>query len=150
MASKFAASGFTNAEIQDQTKAGTLLVKGLCLDQVAKLLDYTTFVPRGADVPIAPLEPLDKNVHLRRLCQTAAGGTGLVPRDATSEDFIFILCGAKLPFVLRSVESGYMNEEGIPEFEVVGPCWVPHYMFGRVMKELGDHPDGEWFDMYLV
>ena len=149
-ASKFAASGFTKAEIQDQSNVGKLLVKGLCLYQVEQLLDYTTFVPRGADVPYAPLEPFDKNVHLRRLCQTAAGGTGLVPRNATSEDLIFILYGTKLPFVLRPVEFRNGKEEGIPEFEVVGPCWVPQYMFGRVMKELGDRPDAEWFHMYLI
>jgi len=149
-ASKFAASGFTEAELQDQVSLGKLLVKGLCLDQVGQLLDFTTFIPREADVPFAPTKPFDKTTHLRRLCLTAAGQTGLVPREAAPEDLIFVLYGAKLPFVLRPVRSEGEDEKEIPEFEVVGPCWSPAYMFGGVMKVLGDHPDAEWFTMYLV
>jgi len=148
--SKFAASGFTKAEIQDQSMPEKLLVQGLCLDQVGQLLDYTTSIPRGADVPYTPVLAFDKSRHLRRLCRTVYEYTGLVPRDARGEDLIFILHGAKIPIVLRPVESEDANEEDLPEFEVIGPCWIPEIMFGRVMKAIEEGLEVDVFHMYLV
>jgi hypothetical protein len=147
-ASKYAASGFTKAELQDQGSLGKLLVKGVVLDRVGPLLDFTTYIPRGANVPFAPVEPFDKKIHLRRLCRTEAGHTGLVPREAEPEDLIVILYGAKLPFVLRPVQSEVDVDS--KELEVVGPCWSPPYMFGRVIKLLNDDPSAEVLTMTLV
>lgn len=149
-ASKFAASGFTKAELQDQSDIGRLLVRGLYLDRVSQLMDYTTIIPRGADVPYAVLEPFVKDIHLRRLCRTACDDTGLVSRHAAEDDMVFILHGAKLPFILRPVDSGDYNDGAPLEFEVVGPCWMPGDMFGGIMKEVGHGPDAGWFDMHLI
>jgi hypothetical protein len=149
-ASKFAASGFTKAEIQDQANLGKITVKGLIIDQVGQLLDFTTNIPRGADVPFTQMVPFDKRAHLRRLSQTTAMQTCLVPRSAKSDDLLLILYGSKLPMVLRPVQSELDVEPDIPQFEVVGPCWSPQYMFGSVMKMFGDDPEAEWFTMHLI
>ena len=65
----------------------------------------------------------------RRICLTRAGQIGLVPDDAKVGDWISIMPGGNLPFVLR-------NREG-HKFEVVGHAYVHGAMDGEILIRFG-------------
>ena len=84
----------------------------------------------------------------------------LAPRTAEPEDIVFILHGAKVPFVLRvrqnpiNLESDetpceFTLTDGL-EYEVVGPCWIPEEMWGHADKEFEENSDSHLFHMVLV
>jgi len=98
------------------------------------------------------------------LCILAATVTDqeicLVPRTAQPGDILFILYGAKLPFVLRLKKNrvtegsdedskGGVLRDGL-EYEVVGPCWIPEQMWGQAIETFDDNPDSQAFQMVLV
>ncbi|KAJ3456734.1 hypothetical protein MRS44_016757 [Fusarium solani] len=58
----------------------------------------------------------------RRLCKTRKSFIGLVPAQTQQKDEIFILRGARCPFVLRKEHDHYF---------IVGPCFVWEAMAGR-------------------
>jgi hypothetical protein len=146
------ASGFTRSEPQLQDDSGLLLAQGYATDRIISLLDVTTKSPGilesgGADFnSLSPhakehFKPYDLNKGLRRCCETETGQTCLVPAKARPGDLIFILLGARPPFVLRPVESpleqNAMRRRGPQEqniclerhsLEVVGPCCVADLM----------------------
>ncbi|KAK5086738.1 hypothetical protein LTR05_003906 [Lithohypha guttulata] len=155
---KFGASGSTEAVPQHYDLPGVLFVEAIYFDDVGALGEATTSARHMfsylTDGQILA-QKFDEQTHLRRCAQTEAEGLPcLVPRAAKIGDGIFILLGAKLPFVLRKLESGHSRLSEYPEsermlsgfphqYEVVGPCCVPAYMYGnliKVAKESGCQP----------
>lgn len=53
---------------------------------------------------------------------------GLCPWTARKGDFIVILDGAHVPYLLRPVDSGY--------YELVGECFVERMMYGKLLNKL--------------
>jgi hypothetical protein len=65
----------------------------------------------------------------------------LIPKEAQVGDRIYILLGARIPFVLRPVVSATGAEATNDldnRFTVVGPCCLPNYMQGEVFTRAGD------------
>ena len=99
---KYAASGLTKAVLQDQSDLGRLTVQGFPIDQILALH------PKSTDPPHIPddigFSVRDFNPE-SDLCVLAAMATErqicLVPTTADPGDLVFILHGAKVPFVLR-------------------------------------------------
>jgi Heterokaryon incompatibility protein (HET) len=93
--------------------------------------------PRGSEKASQPVGHGTDNSYLpfqvmaihcqrgRRICLTQTGSLGLMPDDAKAGDFIAILPGGNLPFVLRKKEK--------TEFEVVGHAYVHGAMDGEVL-----------------
>lgn len=142
---KYAASGFTKAIPQDQSELGRLNVEGFPIDQITHLYNQTTSPPHlPEDISFSiraakadDLSVLAATVIGREIC--------LVPRDSQPLDLVFILYGAKVPFVVRLKENQQILEnpdeergalrDGL-EYEVVGPCWIPEMMWGQGIKDM--------------
>ncbi|KAI4139396.1 MAG: hypothetical protein L6R39_006306 [Caloplaca ligustica] len=60
----------------------------------------------------------------RRFCLTQSGLVGWVPRDARKGDSVSLLCGSKVPIVLRSKGDAYL---------VVGQCYIHGIMDGEAL-----------------
>ena len=60
----------------------------------------------------------------RKFLVTENGYMGLAPLDAESGDFVFIVPGVSVPFVLREKSGG---------FRLVGECYVQNFMDGELM-----------------
>lgn len=84
----------------------------------------------------------------------------LVPRIAKPGDLVFILHGAKVPFVLRMRQDGFNEEsekssgdlilmDGL-EYEVVGPCLTPEEMWGHAVKAFDENSDLHLVRLVLV
>jgi hypothetical protein len=160
---KYAASGFTKAIPQDQSDLSRLTVQGFPIDQILGLY------PKSTDPPHIP-DDIGFNVRDFKpesdLCVLAAMATErqicLVPTTAEPGDLVFILHGAKVPFVLRQVRQDQFNEgsdEEAPqelilkdglEYEVVGPCWIPEEMWGQAIKDFDEKSDSHLFQLVLV
>ena len=158
---KYAASGFTKANTQDQNDRGRLIVRGFAIDQIRGL--YTKCVD-------PPHIPDDIGFSIREfkaesdLCILAATVTErpfcLVPKSAEPGDLVFILQGAKVPFVLRAARNGLDEQseevsrkliltDGL-EYEVIGPCWIPEEMWGSAIKDFDENLDSRLFDLVLI
>ena len=75
-----------------------------------------------------------------RLCRLSDGSVGQVPDTARVGDPIFILAGARVPYLLRPSESATDK----PTFTVLGPCFIYGIMDGEAVV------DGVAFeDIYL-
>ena len=167
LAFKFSASGFTRAEKQEQADLGHLRVKAYVVDQVEKVLDVTATAwnlmyengeaiiksdgglenrTKWRGLPV--FEPLDARSNVR-CCLTRGGHVALVPLTAESGDFIYVVLGARLPFILRA--TGTMNQVGAAsealtldhtdysrEVGLVGPSCLPGFMQGEVFSVVGD------------
>lgn len=73
------------------------------LDLVGQLLKLKTYIPRSADIQLAPLDPFIKSIHLRRLHRTAAGKIGLPPRESTFHGLVISFHEAEILFELSPV-----------------------------------------------
>ena len=88
----------------------------------------------------------------RRLFISEEGHIGLAPSHSAISyahpDEIFILPGARSPFVLKPIGDRYVPGEGIVRgcYEVVGECYIDGYMDGEGMGEF----DKEKSVIYLV
>jgi hypothetical protein len=142
---KFGASGpagYTKALEQDDNDLGRLKVEGFVIDQLIQIHDTTIdppHIPIEAMARVRNAEPSD----LSRFAATASGREStLVPRTARAFDLVVILHGAKLPFIVRLREGQSLDEPEVGkvyleqgwEFEVVGPCWIPNVMWGKVFE----------------
>ncbi|KAL8718324.1 MAG: hypothetical protein Q9225_004521 [Loekoesia sp. 1 TL-2023] len=142
---KFAAAGFTQAEYQCPDVYDKLVVNGFLVDAVSTLLDVTV----ETSLHLRQIQddesfdryrrPWNASSDLRRLCLTDQQRLCLVPSTAQAGDLIFVLQGAKLPFVLRPRNIRVHKENSLAladedEFEIVGPCCVPDLMYGRTIK----------------
>ena len=97
----------------------------------------------------------DVVIHRVRLFFTANGFVGVGPAAMESGDFICILAGGPLPYVLRPVpDAACLNT-----FELVGSCYVHGVMDGQAVDGLGEDepplpdlslPKTEWHDIHLV
>ena len=158
---KYAASGFTKAIPQDQSDLGRLTVQGFPIDQILGLYPKSTDPPHIPDelgFSIRDFKPESD------LCILAAMATErqfcLVPRTAELGDLVFILHGAKVPFVLRARQDQYNEEseeasrelilmDGL-EYEVVGPCWIPEEMWGQAIKDFDEDSESHLSHLVLV
>jgi hypothetical protein len=160
---KFGAAGFTKAEVQEQDGSGVLIVKGLMYGRIQSLMDFTAYFDGRPDEKVVHAVPFNERYHLKRLAKLGNGGTAEVPRDAVEGDLVMVLYGGKLPFVLRRLRrmaelvgersegqivhevDGKMlvevRDEGLPLMKMLGPCWVPGIMYGRVIKVVEEHPE---------
>ena len=99
----------------------------------------------------------DREINVRRvrLFFTANGFVGTGPAAMESGDFIYILAGGSLPYVLRPVpDAACLNT-----FELIGSCYVHGVMDGQAVDGLRedepplpdlDLPRTEWHDIHLV
>ena len=158
---KYAASGFTKAITQKPDDLGRLNVQGFPIDQICGLY------PKCADPPHIP-DDIGFSIRDFKadsdLCILAAMVTErqfcLVPRTAEPGDLVFILHGAKVPFVLRASRDELDEEsEGVPpefvitdglEYEVVGPCWIPEEMWGSAIQDFDANLDSRLFSLVLI
>ena len=159
---KYAASGFTNAIPQKQSDLGRLSVQGFLIDQILGLHPKSIVPPHIPDD--IRFEVRDFNPE-SDLCILAATATErqicLVPTTAEPGDLVFILHGAKVPFVLRVCydQFGDGSEEGAPrelvltdglEYEVVGPCWLPEEMWGQAIADFDESEDSQLLNLVLI
>jgi hypothetical protein len=160
----FAPAGETLVEMQDPLTWGNLQVTGCRIDQVKSLLTFSTSVygitrvhevlEDGTDTEHEYADNIDRALelgnkedpdiikafaygpnHSNRCCHTVASRVFLVARWTRVGDDIWILQGARLPFVLRS---GCQRERQVHEqslrkvfYEVVRPCCAPDLMDGN-------------------
>lgn len=71
--------------------------------------------------------------------RTATGYIRLVPHLTKQEDEIFVVFGARKPFVLRSV--GEMDVEGAGKMQAylyVGDCYVHGVIDGQLLQNTGE------------
>lgn len=164
---RFFASGYTRAERQDQADLGRLRIKAYIVDRVESVLDITAkawdlMYENGEAIiksngslenrtqwrGLAVFEPLEAQSD-RRCCLTHGGHVALVPLTAKAGDLIYVVLGARLPFILRDAsvkrEAGATLEalnldhtDYSEEFRVLGPCCLPGFMQGEVFSLVGD------------
>jgi hypothetical protein len=97
---------------------------------------------------------IDKSIITATLSRRLICGTGLVglgPANTERGDEVYLLVGAKTPFVLRRTQPGEIHEDGKEvnvgsRFEIVGDCYVQGWMDGIAE----DSPSSEWVDISLV
>ncbi|USP79427.1 hypothetical protein yc1106_06701 [Curvularia clavata] len=130
---KFGAAGFTNALWQNQDEVGILVAQGFLLSTITELVPLgITSIPHPPEEPAGTAESFDPQEHLRRMALTSKGNS-IVPSQAEVGDEVWILWGCKLPIVLRTVGDAGCKEQS--KYTVVGPCYIPVYMWGRGLKE---------------
>ena len=81
---------------------------------------------------------LNKACHGQRFFILDDGSFGLCPPETQQGDFVFLLFGGKVPFVLRRNPRSKNSAErdGICEYNLVGDCYVDGIMHGEAMKRL--------------
>jgi hypothetical protein len=130
---KFGAAGFTKALPQDQDNVGILVAQGFPLNVITELVPLAiTSIPHPPEEPTGNAEAFDPEKHLRRLALTDKGNA-IVPAETEGGDEVWVLGGCKMPIVLRIV--GEVEETGQLVYSVVGPCYIPNYMWGKGLKE---------------
>lgn len=67
----------------------------------------------------------------RRLCWTKEGHLGLVPRFAKQDDYVVVVPGSPVPFVVRRVDRG----DGRLLYRFIGECYVDGIMNGEVVAD---------------
>ncbi|KAK6441768.1 hypothetical protein LTR95_001992 [Oleoguttula sp. CCFEE 5521] len=67
----------------------------------------------------------------RRLCWTARGHLGLVPRFAREDDDLVVIPGGAVPYVVRRVR----DADGKAEYHLIGEAYVDGVMNGEVMAD---------------
>ena len=60
------------------------------------------------------------------------GNIGLCPQMAVGGDVVVLLYGGSVPYLLREMKP---SGEGIPQWELVGECYLHGYMDGKAVKE---------------
>lgn len=151
---KHAAAIAAQAEIQEQDDNGKLGVRAYLLDQIITLLDVTGdvcntlniahFGPNNVEKHEAETKPFNPEKDLRRFCATSCHSHVLAPAMVEEGDLIVLLCGARLPFVVRprawedceDTESGMTFFRDGAELEVVGPCCDPVLMDGTIFERI--------------
>lgn len=76
-----------------------------------------------------------QHCHSRRFFVTDTGFMGLGPEETRVGNDVYASAGAKIPFVLREVDSGSKQRE-TSRFRLVGEC----YLESRTWRELGSEP----------
>ncbi|KAJ4860160.1 heterokaryon incompatibility protein (HET) domain-containing protein [Trichoderma breve] len=76
-----------------------------------------------------------QHCHSRRFFVTDTGFMGLGPEETRVGDDVYASAGAKIPFILREVDSGSKLQE-TSRFRLVGEC----YSESRTWRELGGEP----------
>jgi hypothetical protein len=69
----------------------------------------------------------------RKLCITTRGYIGLVPPFAEVGDAVFLIRGAQVPFVPRTVEGPLSSEGSRVLCHLVGEAYVHGLMYGDVV-----------------
>lgn len=172
---KFFASGYIRAEHQDQKDLGKLEVKVYLVDRVVELLDVTTdawklLYENGEEIIKSngalanetewrhfPVFEKFNSEDRKRCCLTQLGHVALVPPEAIAGDLIFVVLGARLPFVLRSPDLPQpptleKQEERLMKCDfrkarIVGPCCLPGFMLGEIFSDMGGR---ELLDLTLI
>ncbi|PTB59820.1 hypothetical protein M431DRAFT_75287, partial [Trichoderma harzianum CBS 226.95] len=81
-----------------------------------------------------------QHCHSRRFFVTDTGFMGLGPEETQIGDDVYASVGAKIPFVLREVDSG-SKQQGTSRFRLVGEC----YLESRTWTKLESEP--RYFDI---
>lgn len=172
---KFFASGTIRAKRQDQADLGKVQVEVYLVDQVVELLDVTSnawklLYENGEEIIRSngakanetawrklPVFEKFNPANRKRCCLTRLGHVALVPPEAIKGDFIFVVLGARLPFVLRGtgtlvppleVDRGECHMKcDFREARVVGPCCLPGFMLGEIFSDMEGR---ELLDLTLV
>ncbi|KAJ5777038.1 hypothetical protein N7520_000284 [Penicillium odoratum] len=155
---KVAAGGFrTETQPQSFDEKGILRVQGYVFDAIQQLDDFSATVHNvlctlaefddDEDGPINQArqrgefamfsEPFDPQKHKAKCGRTAKGEVCLASINARPRDYIAVFLGAKHPFVIRPIESETLDSEASNaslRASIVGPCIVPHAMFGKLVK----------------
>ncbi|KAF9462819.1 heterokaryon incompatibility protein-domain-containing protein [Collybia nuda] len=66
--------------------------------------------------------------HGRCIARTSTGYVGIVPRTAKSGDWVCVLLGGEMPYVLSGVEGDH--------FRLIGECYIHGIMDGEVMEDV--------------
>lgn len=136
---KFGAAGFTKCLPQNQEDFGTLTVQGFPLNVITELLPFAiTSIPHPPEEPTGTAENFDPQKHLRRLALTNKGNA-IVPTGTEVGDLVWVLWGCKMPIVLRIV--GEAEDTGQLVYAMIGPCYIPAYMWGKAVKEFQESGD---------
>ncbi|KAJ2984407.1 hypothetical protein NUW58_g6075 [Xylaria curta] len=83
------------------------------------------------------LNHLATTLDVNRLFVTMGGYLGIAPRDIRPGDFIAVMNGCEMPYVVRAAGKKYKiagGMEGNPWLEVVGPCYLEGIMKGEIYK----------------
>jgi hypothetical protein len=130
---KFGAAGSAETLRQDQENIGILVVQGFILTSIIELVPIAiTLIPHLPEDPTGNGETLDWTRHHRQLALTRSGNA-IVPVQNDIEDEVWVIWRCKMPIVLRIV--GQAQETKRLVYAVVGPCYVPVYIWGRGLKE---------------
>ncbi|KAF2851515.1 hypothetical protein T440DRAFT_467770 [Plenodomus tracheiphilus IPT5] len=84
---------------------------------------------------------LDHKLHSRRLARTEKDYLALVPAGSEVGDAVWLLQGARVPFIMRRARNTEMHGESAPterskSWEVVGDAYVHGVMQGEVWKHI--------------
>lgn len=71
---------------------------------------------------------LNKARNMRNMCRTRKEYIGLIPASAIVDDWIYVLLGGQVLYVLRTCNSGDRNAT------YIGECYVHGLMDGEVMQ----------------
>ncbi|KAH7926181.1 HET-domain-containing protein, partial [Leucogyrophana mollusca] len=101
-------------------------------------LDVKSSKDTPSPIPIPPKSASEVDVLLHKIqgslaffygrcfAMTSTGYMGVVPRTAKPGDWVCVLLGGELPFVIRKVGDGF--------FRLVGECYLQGIMDGEVME----------------
>jgi hypothetical protein len=80
--------------------------------------------------------------HRRKFFVTKEGRFGLGPPGIISGDKVYILPSGRVPFILRLLQPGEVDEPCTrtkePCFVLVGDCYLNGIMSGEAVKEIDD------------
>ncbi|KAF2139215.1 uncharacterized protein K452DRAFT_320381 [Aplosporella prunicola CBS 121167] len=95
-------------------------------------IDIYTDAQATASTAAAAFASAMRMAHHRRLARTARGRLALVPAAAEAGDSVVLVCGGRVPFVLREV--GGVGEGG-KEWMLLGAAYVRGVMAGEAWDE---------------
>lgn len=69
----------------------------------------------------------------RRFVRTANGNIGVAPAACEKDDVVVVLCGEKVPFILRSVAE---SRDGEKRYTLIGDAYIHDLMKGEAFKKV--------------
>lgn len=81
------------------------------------------------------MEDMAERMEGWKFAVTYTGYMGLVPLETREGDVVMVVCGARVPFVLRPVVKGEEDVHGTDEYQVVGECYLHGVMAGEKIRK---------------
>lgn len=129
----------TNSRIRflpDRTRLNSCFTREYKVSDVSKSGDIQSpdsktsviekFEPFDNDLLIAFKARIDEVKSQRRMFRTSGDYLGMGPISTQEQDELWIIRGARVPFILRKVEES--------SYRVIGECYVHGLMHGKVME----------------